>query len=169
LHLITFDNWGFVLMKNISFWIVGPICAGKTTVASEVSKNLSIPFLSETNCEGGLLGLLKDVGKYEVSIIEHTDLFYNYCKIAGYYNDIVVFYLDVSEDLLNSHKNQRIKEGIKGDFIRFDPVEMKKDIERQLSEYNNDVTSIKIFKIKQDKDYEEVKSLITDCIGSYLS
>lgn len=46
---------------------------------------------------------------------------------------------------------------------------MKNDIERQLSEYSNDVTSIKIFKIQQDKDYEKVKSLITGCIGSYLS
>lgn len=141
--------------------IVGPPCAGKTTLCNKLSKDLSINLINESN-SGNLLGIVNNLYTQKESvIIEHSDILSYLEEIKKNFNKVIIIYLDVSDDLLLSNYNERIKNNSIGDFKNINPLKMKELLSSEI----NKISLRKIFRIKinsksdYDNKYEFIKGL----------
>lgn len=146
--------------KGVVICVVGPIAAGKTTLATRLSDGLDIPYLTETMFDGGLMGMLDHLGDCDRVILEHANLLNFYEQIAERFAFISVVYIDISEELMGSHNQQRIAAGSTGDFMWVDPIQMKRDIEQAVSVLPEE-TSLWVMHIGADTDYSvETKRIV---------
>ena len=140
------------MSNRFAICIVGPICSGKSTLAERISVELNIPYLTETMFDNGLMELLDHLDDYDRVIIEHCSLLNFHDRITKHFTLISVVYIQISEDLMQAHIQQRIAKGGTGDFILIDPIEMKQEIEKAISMLP-EKTSLWIMRINSDKDY----------------
>jgi len=139
------------MSQKTAICIVGPICSGKSTLAEMLSAEFNIPCLTETVC-GGLMGILDHLDDHDCAIIEHCELLNFYDKIADHFASISVIYIQISEELMQSHIQKRIAEGGVGDFMTVDPIKMKQDIEKQVYALSQ-ATNVYTMQVDSDVDY----------------
>ena len=121
------------MSQKTAICIVGPICSGKSTLAKRLSAQFNIPYLTETMFSD-LMGILDHLNNYDVAIIEYCSLLNFYDRIAEHFTSVSVVYIRISEDLMQRHIQQRIAEGSTGDYISLDPIDMKQNIEKSISD-----------------------------------
>ena len=153
-------------MTVTSIWGVGPICSGKTTLASYLSEELELPLLTEALFPDGLHGITKNVNTYPLSVMEHCELLSFYAELGHHFERLLVFYLDVAAHLLVRHKEQRIRLGGTGGFTDVDPIAMKSDIESRIRRLEGELDIITV-QIREDSDYVSTRSVMLSLAGEF--
>jgi dephospho-CoA kinase len=147
--------------------VVGTICSGKSTIASRISQSLNLPVLTETMFANGLRGVLNRISDYESIVIEHCELLKYLPRIEKLFSAIIVVNIDITESLAREYKRERIDRGGTGDFLKIDPVAMKKEIEDQLMTVSCRHPCIRV-RIESDDDYEpRIISLIDELVKHF--
>lgn len=152
---------------KIAICVVGTIGAGKSEIGSRRAAKLNLPFLSETLFDNGLMGILDRMAEYDRVVIEHCELLKFSTQIEGWFPKVVFVYVDIAEALAWVHKEARIRNGATGDFLKIDPIIMKKEIESLLLEISIQHTCIRV-RIESDDDYESTVARLTDTLATYL-
>ena len=153
---------------SIAICIVGTIGAGKSAIGSHIASSLNLPFLTETMFDNGLNGILDRMSEYECVVVEHCELLKHMVQIERRFSNVVVIHIDISNGLARLHKEERIKKGATGDFLKIDPIAMKKEIERFVPVISARHTYLRVY-IESDSDYEPVIARLTDELMTYVT
>ncbi len=151
---------------NIGIIISGPVTAGKSTLAEEISKELNIPLINETT-KGNYFNILDHMNPfyYPTVIFDHCWIYRKWYILKSLYKKSLIFILNPSDTLLKQNYEKRKENGSIGDFSKIDPLEQKKEILKDCIDMKNKYDDEKdhklvILDIKDSSSYEEIKEKI---------
>lgn len=155
---------------NIGIIISGPITAGKSTLAEEISKELNIPLINETT-KGNYFNILDHMNPfyYPTVIFDHCWIHRKWYILKSLYRKSFIFILNPSDTLLKQNYEKRKENTTVGDFLKIDPLAQNEEILKDCVDIKNKYDDGKdhklvILNIKDSSSYGEIKKIIVNTI-----
>jgi adenylate kinase family enzyme len=127
---------------NTTVIIVGTPCSGKSTISKRICEELNIKLITELNVVPiNIFGIRNEYKKCENNVnvlIEHVEILSYIEEINIYSNKVIVILLNVSDNILNQNLEKRKSQNIQGDYLKYDILYIKKDIEEKFKNINID-------------------------------
>ena len=111
--------------------------------------------------------MLNRISDNESVVIEHCEVLKHLTRIETFFSRVVIVDIDIAETLAHKHKQERIDRGGTGDFLKIDPVGMKKEIEDQLTMISRRHPCIRV-RIESDDDYAPRIMSLVDELSRHL-
>ena len=141
---------------NIAVLITGTICSGKSTISKKVQEELNVKLIHELNVSpNGIFGIKYAIEKNEdkgIVLIEHLEILSFIDDINRHFEKIIIFLLNVSDNILKENLNNRKLQNITGDYLKYDILSLKKDIEEKFQDVNNHEKYILNINVYEDYD-----------------
>jgi hypothetical protein len=87
--------------------------------------------------------------------------------IGKYFDEKIIILINVSDDILTKHINDRKSRNVTGDYLKVDVFAMKRNIEKRFNEMPSDFIKY-VANITIDNDYEHEYEKIMVFLSTYL-
>jgi len=126
---------------NIAVLIIGTPCSGKSTISKRLQEELGVKLINELNVSpNGIFGMKSAIKNNEdkgIVIIEHAEILSIIDDINKHFEKIIIFLLNVSDNILSENLNSRKSQNITGNYLNVDIFNLRKYYEEQFNNINN--------------------------------
>jgi len=158
---------------NIAVLITGTICSGKSKISKKLQEELNVNLIHELNVSPtGIFGMkqaIKTNKSKGIVLIEYAEILSIIDYINEYFEKIIVFLLNVSDEIIFENLNIRKSQNIGGDYLKVGQEYiscMKKDIEKQFNNLKN-IYEKHILNISSREDYDIEYEKIISVLNNY--